>query len=66
MKAISMKTVLIADTTLFHVAAAHLGDATRWDEIARLNAILDPLVVGIRQIRVPTKSDPVESAHASQ
>ena len=60
-----MKPVLIADTTLFHVAATHLGDATRWDEIARVNAILDPLVVGIRQIRIPTKFDPMESFRAA-
>ncbi len=52
-----MKTVLIADTTFFHVAATYLGDATRWDEIARLNKVLDPLIVGIKYIKIPLQSD---------
>jgi len=51
-----MKTILIADTTLFHIAASHLGDATRWVEIARLNQILDPLISGIRYIKIPPQS----------
>ena len=35
-------TVSAADISLFHVAAAQLGDATQWNRIAVLNGRTDP------------------------
>ncbi|MFT9361587.1 LysM peptidoglycan-binding domain-containing protein [Acetobacter okinawensis] len=34
--------VTAADRTLYHVAAAHLGDATQWWRIAQLNGLSSP------------------------
>ncbi|RFD18694.1 hypothetical protein DY926_15050 [Komagataeibacter melaceti] len=34
--------VTAADQTLYHVAAARLGDATQWWRIAQLNGMTDP------------------------
>lgn len=34
--------VTAADRTLYHVAAAYLGDATQWWRIAQLNGLSDP------------------------
>ncbi len=39
-------SITVTDTTLFHVAALWLGDATQWDRIARLNNVSDPMIVG--------------------
>lgn len=33
-------------TTLFHVAAAYLGDATQWTRIAQINNVRDPFAFG--------------------
>jgi len=34
--------VTAADVSLYHVAAAQLGDATQWWRIAQLNGMTDP------------------------
>lgn len=34
--------VTAADRTLFHVAAAQLGDASQWWRLAQLNGLSDP------------------------
>ncbi|PYD78272.1 hypothetical protein CFR80_16740 [Komagataeibacter oboediens] len=34
--------VTAADVSLYHVAAAQLGDATQWWRIAQLNGLTDP------------------------
>lgn len=39
-----MRTVTVTGTTLFHVAAALLGDATQWITIAMLNGMTDPVI----------------------
>ncbi len=46
-------TVTVSNTTLFHVAAAALGDATQWDRIAALNGLDDPLVTGVMTLVLP-------------
>jgi hypothetical protein len=48
-----MQLVFVADTTLFHVAAAQLGDATQWFRIAALNGINDPMLRGVVQLLLP-------------
>ena len=46
-------TVVATDTTLFHVAATWLGDATSWDLIANLNGLSDPMIIGSFTLRLP-------------
>ena len=50
------KTVTVSNTTLFHVAAAALGDATQWNRIAALNGIDDPVIVGVVTLVLPMPS----------
>ncbi len=33
-------------TTLFHIAARYLGDATQWTRIAQINNLTDPFSFG--------------------
>ncbi len=58
------KTLTASNTTLFHVAAAALGDATQWNRIAALNGIDDPMIVGVVTLilPVPSASSPVASS----
>ncbi len=42
-----MRTVTVQNTTLFHVAAAELGDATQWLRLAVMNGISDPVITGL-------------------
>ena len=48
-----MSIVRVADTTLFHVAAQQLGDATQWYRIAALNRLIDPTLRGVTVLAVP-------------
>ncbi len=48
-----MRTILQSGGTLFHVAAAELGDATQWLRIARLNGLSDPLLHGVVELKLP-------------
>jgi hypothetical protein len=48
-----MQTISVCSTTLFHLAARYLGDATQWDQIANLNAIEDPWLAGVTTIVLP-------------
>lgn len=48
-----MRTILQSGGTLFHVAAAELGDATQWLRIARLNGLSDPLLHGVLELKLP-------------
>jgi hypothetical protein len=50
-----MRTILQAGGTLFHVAAAELGDATQWLRIARLNNLSDPMLSGVVELRLPAR-----------
>lgn len=50
---VSARTVRVSNTTLFHVAAQYLGDATLWTAIAALNGMTDPQIVGLTTLTVP-------------
>lgn len=50
----SVRTVTVSATTLFHVAAEELGDATQWTRIARMNGLFDPWIEGIVTLKIPT------------
>ena len=48
-----MPIIRVADTTLFHVAARELGDATQWNRVALLNNLTDPVVRGVVELLLP-------------
>jgi len=50
-----MRTIMQSGGTLFHVAAAELGDATQWLRIARLNGLDDPLLTGVVTLKLPAR-----------
>ena len=52
-QAFPAKVVRVSGTTLFHVAARELGDATQWNRIARLNGLTDPWVYAEQQLAIP-------------
>ena len=48
-----MPMIRVGNTTLFHVAAAELGDATQWNRIAALNGLSDPMLYGVVTLLLP-------------
>lgn len=52
-QAFPAKVVRVSGTTLFHVAAQELGDATQWTRIAALNGITDPWIAGLTELKIP-------------
>ena len=48
-----MGMIRVANTTLFHVAAQELGDATQWNRIAVLNGLSDPMLLGVVELFLP-------------
>ncbi len=52
-----MRTIMVAGTNLFAVAAQELGDATQWYRIAMSNDLSDPMLFGLQTLQIPD-SDP--------
>ena len=52
-----MKSVLVSNTNLFRLAAIYLGDATRWEEIARANGLVDPMIGALCRLVIPEASE---------
>ena len=50
--------ITVSTGNLFHLAARYLGDATRWDEIAVLNGLTDPMIKGVMTIKIPGAAPP--------
>lgn len=48
-----MRRVTASGTTLFHLAAVHLGDSAQWWRIADANHLADTDVVGVQTLRIP-------------
>ena len=48
-----MRTILIAGSNLFTVAAQELGDATQWFRIAAMNGLTDPMLYGLVTLQIP-------------
>jgi nucleoid-associated protein YgaU len=48
-----MNTITVAGGTLYHIAAAQLGDATQWIRIAQLNQLSDPILQGLVTLQIP-------------
>ena len=55
-----MKTITVtaADRTLFHVAAAQLGDPLAAIRLAQLSRISDPWLTGLQTVTVPDNAGP--------
>jgi hypothetical protein len=51
--ALPTNVVRVSNTTLFHVAAAELGNAMYWTAIAALNDLVDPWVIGLTELKIP-------------
>lgn len=51
---IPAKSIYVSGTTLFQVAELYLGDAMYWVQLAEINHMTDPWIMGIRQIYLPT------------
>ena len=49
-----MRTVVVAGTNFFALAAQELGDATQWYRIASLNNISDPMIFGLTTLLLPS------------
>ena len=49
-----MRMIRVTNTTLFHVAAQELGDATQWNRIAVLNGLNDPMLNGLNELLLPS------------
>ena len=49
-----IKTIIAQPgTTLFHISAEYLGDATEWSRLALINGISDPFSIDFRSIIIP-------------
>ena len=55
---ITSRVVTVAGGNLFAIAAQYLNDATRWNEIAALNDLLDPMLTGLTTLKIPSGSQP--------
>ena len=51
-----MYTILVQGRSLFELAATELGDALQWINIARINGISDPFIVGPITVIIPDYS----------
>lgn len=50
------RTVASINGNLFEIAAAQLGSAMQWINIARSNNLVDPMLAGQKQILIPISS----------
>lgn len=48
-----MQQIVVSGTTLFHVAAAYLNDATQWVRVAQQNNINDPMIYAATTLVIP-------------
>jgi hypothetical protein len=48
-----MRTITVFGGNLFEIAAAQLGSALQWINIARANNLTDPMLFGQHEIIIP-------------
>jgi hypothetical protein len=61
-----MNTITVSNTTLFHVAAARLGDATQWIVLAQMNGLTDPQITAPVTLQIPDVDPPATGGIAAQ
>jgi len=49
-----MRTITVAGGDLFTIALQYLGDATQWNRIAQANDLIDPILIGIVTLQIPS------------
>jgi hypothetical protein len=59
-QAIPQQTAQVSGTTLFHIAAQYLQDATQWDRVAlanqtvvTINDFIDPWITSLVTLNIP-------------
>lgn len=55
-----MRIINISGGDLFHIASIEFGDALQWINIAKMNKLTDPVLIGRTTIVIP----PVSSIYA--
>lgn len=50
------KAVNVAGGNLFSIASDQYGDATEWTVLAKANKLVDPVIAGIKSIKVPNNT----------
>lgn len=55
---ITSRVVTVAGGNLFALAAEYLNDATRWNDIAALNGLMDPFLNGLVTLKIPSGNRP--------
>ncbi len=48
-----LRTITTIGGNLFEIAAAQLGDARQWINIARCNHLIDPVLIGQNRLVIP-------------
>jgi hypothetical protein len=61
-----LKTITVAGSNLFRIAAEQLDDATQWLRIAQLNGLTDPMLSGVLTLLIPDKDPNAGGGIASQ
>ena len=50
---VTYRTITASNTTLFALAVYYMNDATRWNEIAAINGLIDPWINEAVTLKVP-------------
>jgi hypothetical protein len=61
-----LKTITVAGSNLFRIAAEQLNDATQWLRIAQLNGLTDPMLSGVMTLVIPDQDSNAGGGIASQ
>lgn len=61
-----MKNVNVFSGNLFEIAAAQLGSALQWINIARVNQISDPFITTPQEVNIPAFSQSFEDGIGPQ
>jgi len=61
-EAVPFRTILVSNTTLFHIAARELGNAMYWTTLAKENNIVDPWINGLTEIAIPALFDTTDTS----
>jgi len=51
-----MRSITVVGGDLFHIAAKELGSALQWINIAKVNNLSDPILIGQTQLVIPASS----------
>lgn len=49
-----MQTITVAGGNLFQLALQYLGSADQWNRIAQQNGLIDPMIVGVQTLKIPS------------